>query len=415
MLINQLTVKSVLKKDPLFLFSLLYIALLPFFIGKIVASEHANIFGLYINYLHIRITLQLIIATVVIYLYSKNKPKRDIISQTLLVAFLVFVSSAQSYLLGSRFGASGLPYFAVTAFYQTTWLLQLLALIYSLKTLWSRKEESSLIMIGIGLSVFVQAAIVIAQFILKAPLLPNLLAGIGQPTVFTSLSQVGMYDLPRVYGTTPHPNILAAIMTFFAFLLLNTEARGMLKKIVLATIAVIVILTLSKSAILALTGIFIIYSLRKKLPKIGLPFAYFAGIALLFAIVLLLPIIASNYETLSFITTRAQIQSLYVALIKFNPYYLLFGTGFRMSIPALYEDLKSIGVSAIFNSRLLVEPPHNVLLLMCIEFGIPVTILSLAYFKNMLAGLTKNQPTWVYLSIIWMLLSFGGFDHFLLY
>jgi O-antigen ligase len=408
--------KTYLKKYLLQVVSLFFIASLPLFIGEIIANSHAYLLGKYINYLHIRITLTLILALVVCVAYIlQKKPQKDLIIFLSISALAPLVTSQPIYGLSREIGAPFFPLYIASIFHLTAFFTTAGAFFIATKTILTSEAflHKSFFKV-ISISLVFQLIFGIFQYFSNGPFAPSYLAWLGQPTEFTSKSIIGIFEYTRLYGTTPHPNILAGIIVFLNFLVLSLEVPK--KNKLLFGIASIVLLvgTLSKTGILAFIALIFVYLLRIQLEKITLPKLLYWAIPLLLTIAVGATALFPETSA-TFVDSRVMIQSLYLELLQKFPHFLLTGTGFTMSIQTLLFHAKDITQTVIWGNQILAEPPHNILLLMLVELGLPLTTVLVGGLWVIWKQNWQSLYKWQYIALVLIVLILGSFDHYLVY
>lgn len=408
--------KNYIKKYPLEGVSLLFISSLPLFIGEIIADSHAYLLGKYINYLHIRITLTLILAlgVCVVYLLKKKSQKELYVFLSILTLASI-VAIRPIYELSRGIGTSFSPLFIASFFHLAAFFTSTTAFFITTKTILAsdislHKTVLKVFSLSLGFQIFFG----ILQFFSNGPFEPSFFAWLGQPTVFTSKSIIGIFEYTRLYGTTPHPNILAGIIVFWNFIVLSLTAPKVNKLFFGLASLVLLLGTLSKTGLLAFIALFFAYLLRNRLEKITIPKLYYWVIPLLFSIAIAVTSLFPETSA-TFVDSRVTIQSLYLELLQKFPHFLLTGTGFTMSIPTLLFHAKDLTQTVIWGNQILAEPPHNILLLLLVELGLPLT-------TTLVGGLwyvwKKNWQllhTWQYVALVLIVLILGSFDHYLVY
>lgn len=407
--------KKLFLENRLFFFSLALLFLLPIYSGEIIANSHAFIFGKYINYLHIRISLHLLVSIIVLfqYFYENKNSRKFLLPLAFGIIALACIPLLSVQLLSSSF--TPLLYLSST-FHLLEFAIISSALLISLHQV-LHAPFGKVIFATITSSVLIQLMFGAGQFMIKGPLFGNLLTWTGQPATFTSNSFIGIFEYTRVYGTTPHPNILAGILVLFFFLVLSLQVPRNWKITLSTIIGVMIGVTLSKSGILAFIAVASIYLLKSwnKLPQLtAKTFVALLLFANLF-LVLFFHFVSQFGISATFIESRSVIHKLYLELLLQHPRLLLSGTGFTLSIPALLANASTLKTSTIWGNQILAEPPHNALVLLVIELGIPAVIGFLYIALRKLDLVLLNLPNWQRYSLLLMLIILGGVDHYLVY
>jgi O-antigen ligase len=204
----------------------------------------------------------------------------------------------------------------------------------------------------------------------------------------------------RAYGTFPHPNILGGffVMNVLLGIYLYPKLKDFYKKLsILLVILSVIFVTLTFSRISILLVLMILFvTLVYKLCK---------GKLLSFAPILLIErfanLISGNDTSW---TDRINLVRSSFSVIENN---LLLGTGSGNFTKGMAEN-----VPITSNGVLLVQPVHNVLLLMVAELGIFGTLLYVLLLgKILISNISKmNGFKWL---VICVLIVIGCFDHYL--
>lgn len=266
----------------------------------------------------------------------------------------------------------------------------------------NEKEKLSmrLVIYVISITVLIQVIIAFFQVYLGRDLGLQFL-GESQLTVgtigssFVSLSEATYL---RGYGTFPHPNILAGYLSFVVIILLGIRYKG---KLVWATIgisAIGLLLTFSRLGWLLLLLVAVFYMLFGNKSYKGVN-SFTLGIFGERISNLFLNIDTSFRD-------RILLNEHAIEVIQKN---WLTGLGIGRYVSAMKE------LPIYTNSGLLLlQPVHNIFLLLVAEMGIGGIIFAIGIiYKILFYNFTKHSK-FLYLSIIFFVLIFGMFDHFLL-
>lgn len=407
--------KTYLQKFPLEIASVLFVATLPLYIGEIISNSHAFLLGKYINYLHVRVTLGLILAITVTILYALKEREKKYLFLFLSIFVLAAITAVSPILDVSKgIGRSFFSLYAASLYHLFEFLIKSSALIISTATLLSSGKLHSFAFKAIAFSFGIQFIFGALQFVLGAPFAPTLFTWLGQPTIFSSKSIIGIFEYTRIYGTTPHPNILAGIVVFWNFLLLSLNISKKHSTLFGIVSACLLIGTLSKTGLLAVITLYAVYFVRNKLAALSSPKLAYWAIPLLLGLTIIATFLFPETST-TFIDSRVTIQSLYLELLQKFPHLLFTGTGFTMSIPTLLFHAKDLTQTVIWGNQILAEPPHNILFLLITELGIPLLLLLSIFYWYFWKKFTTLLKPWQLLSVILILLILGGFDHYLVY
>ncbi len=264
--------------------------------------------------------------------------------------------------------------FSVNPVSTLSWSLHLLLYISFLSS-FSLVINHKLLSIGLTLASLFQLVLSIAQVWLghsiQGPLyyLGERMVSVGQPGVAlaTFMNEVVL----RAYGTFGHPNVLAGWLVITSLITLKLSKNTLLKNGLLIITIFGVMLTQSRSALLALFGIiipfYVITKLRQRL-------IYFVAI-----LATLCGMLFTNSSTLSrsLDLSYSERLSLQFISIKTIVNYPVFGTGAQASITAQSNQEES---------RLLrhaaLQPDHNSATLFLSWFGIiGTTVIIVALYK----------------------------------
>ncbi len=402
--------------NTLFTISLAFVFLLPFFAGKIISDSQAYIFGQYINYLQIRITLHFLLALLTIFVAYKEKLSiiKDLRPLSIIFLIIIIVASIHGARIGQTTGQELL--YAITGLSNAfIWGVTFIGFIIALHTLLSDTQRHLAIAAAIAIIATFQTMLGALQSFFASPIFPSILSKLGQPLEFTSFSYIGTTIFSRAYGTTPHPNFLGAIFVLLFILLLGLQIDKYKKLAISIVLFIGTILTLSKISVFAIFITLLLYISRNVLAKVNIKIAFIAifSLATLVATIFITPNFSSSDE--SFLASRGIITTIYLKLLELRPELLLMGTGFKFSIPTFLANASQLETTIIYINRILAEPPHNVLLLLVVEFGIPLTILLLAALYFFVQKNFNFLPQWQKMALLSIITIFGAFDHLLIY
>lgn len=248
----------------------------------------------------------------------------------------------------------------------------------------------------LAISLFWQSVLIIGQFALQRSLGLWILGerSFDDATFGIAHAQILGSQLLRPYGTFPHPNVAAAFLVIFMILFLSFRPQSKQKplQIIVTVLSVVAIfLTFSQAALLVLAIIAIVLAqpLRIRL-VISLLLIVLLGI---FAKQILAGQIASIAERLTLAQAAFDITAK-------NP---LFGVGSNNFIP----QLSKLNLFSLAETRLL-QPVHNIFLLILAENG----LIGLLLFTALLATVAANITGKTKIALFAALLVFGSLDHF---
>jgi O-antigen ligase len=204
----------------------------------------------------------------------------------------------------------------------------------------------------------------------------------------------------RAYGTFPHPNVLGGylVMNVLLGIYLYFKSKGLYKILSICLIVlsgIFVTLTFSRISILLVLGI-VFVTLIWKLIK-GKVFS-FAPVLLIERFTNLLSGSDTSWHD------RVNLMRSSFNVMKNN---LVFGTGLGNFTKGM-ENYIPVTV----NNVLLIQPVHNVLLLMISEMGIVGTLLYLVLLGRILVENIYRMNVFKWLVVI-SLVVIGCFDHYL--
>lgn len=353
--------------------------------------------------------------------FLKNKIKPLIF---ILAAFLFFV--LLSILVSFN---PALSFYQALKF--TEFALVFLALIFYREDIF----EGNFVALAFVSSAFLQSLLGIAQFFIKKSAGLRFLgeSSLGLQIGGSSTFWAGTEKYLRAYGTTPHPNILAAFLflalVLLAYLFFKQTDKKNIKKIILYEITLAVLtfgflLTFSRTAlfwgilILFILGLWAIFKFKTFGAKIFLP--SFLVFIFLSVLIIWQPLFTRANVSASedAFTQRVLYIETASKMIKEKP---LLGSGvggFTLSMQKTLQDL--VGSKDI--QPWIYQPVHNIYLLAISEIGIFgfLAFLGLIFFvfwnsRAMPTGRQANLKDFSnpYLIILIGFLFFGLLDHYL--
>lgn len=264
---------------------------------------------------------------------------------------------------------------------------------------------------------FFESLIGVGQYILQESLG---LRFFGEPVISSAhlgVAKVGLFDknVLRIYGTFPHPNIFAGYLLVAVFLCLNFVRRNILFKVVLFTLLLALLLTFSRSALLAFVlGLFLIAVFYKG--KVSFkPFfiLFFLSGVLVWALdlwrVILERLVIADFSLFE--------RLLYyeISLEMFAEKWFGVGAG---NFTAVMQDFTNFKLPPW-----LYQPVHNIYFLLANEIGLQglfaFLVLLFFVFKNLFYSFKKrtlNLEKNFVITLAAIFLSFaviGVFDHYL--
>ncbi len=378
---------------------LLLVIFLPTQLGKHFWPDFSFVFGIRSDYLSptLYFTDIIIFAIILTYLISNGKKFLSFTNIFYLLPFAIGIFVAKN------------PHSFLYGFFKLTEFV-VLGIIVAKKI----KLNNKIIQL-FSLTVLFESILAIAQFINHGSL-GSLLYFLGERN-FTSLTpgvanaSVNGQLILRPYATFSHPNVLAGFLVAGMVILLmaisKTNKRShknyYLAVLVIGSIALF--LTLSRTALflwIVILGIETIIKIKKRI-KI------FVGLVLILLAVLFLIPFSPRYFFLR-LSQESFVQRYDLAenALKVFIDYPLFGVGLNNY---LYY------VPSFLNSKvLLIQPPHNIYLLVLVQSGILGFAVFTKFLLNTFKQITKisrlNKRFFYYL--FFSVLFLGFFDHYLI-
>lgn len=223
----------------------------------------------------------------------------------------------------------------------------------------------------------------------------------------------------RPYGTFPHPNVLGGYLLLSSILLLNFKdlINNYLIKIFLLVTTIGILISFSRVATLTWLVFLFTYFLisigkKYKNPKINTSFVKKKSIVYLIFLIFFLslfsnPIFIERLTLFSFsdesVTQRVALMKSSMDMIIKNP---VFGVGINNFLNNLSPE---------FNNPLLIQPVHNIFLLVFSQIGLLGFILFLfILIKSFIISLFLRENRFLKLSLLFSVCFIGLFDHYLL-
>lgn len=348
---------------------------------------------------------------------SLQRWEKIFLGGVLLVGVVMIVSSLHSAYVG-------------LALYQSGKIVQWLLVGWVLAILAYRKETPFLVVASaVVCSAAFQALVALYQFFTRHSLGLRLLGegalgiNIGGSATFWAGSEKYL----RAYGTTPHPNILAAFLFIaltllcFRFFYLKKEAvrSGMFwgLEIVLGILSVAFMATFSRTAIVGggfiLIAVALWYAWRNRVWGAKVFFVSFLFFILLSSLIFWQPltvraVIHANEDA---VTQRILYADVALRLIAQHPWLGVGEGAFTLAMqPVVQNMLGSFDVP-----NWLYQPVHDIYLLIWSEIGFMgfvsvAFLLGLTFWRNRRLFLVLANP---YAVILMGLLAFALLDHFL--
>lgn len=211
-------------------------------------------------------------------------------------------------------------------------------------------------------------------------------------------------DYLRSYSIFPHPNALAGYIGVSVFLLLNLGVSKIKYfPIFLILIFICFVLTFSLSSVVSLVVCLLLWVVREKKDFFAKMIAGVFFATVVFS--LLMPLVSKVLMTNNFmfsknVTERLSLSVSSGQLVSDN---FLIGSGLNTFIPGL----QNINV----NSPILLQPVHNIFLLVFSETGVVGLLIVTTLFYLVLRKTIVDKKTYLSMAIIFVLIS-GFFDHY---
>ncbi|OGE02545.1 hypothetical protein A3G16_03385 [Candidatus Curtissbacteria bacterium RIFCSPLOWO2_12_FULL_41_16] len=382
---------SMSKSDFLFLAVL---ATLPIQLNKFFWPSHSFVLGLPIDYRAITVYLSdlAIFAYLAIFVLEnwRSLPKIYKDAKTIIWILALF----NLYLFFTSFLISYQPF---PALWFTLKIFEFSLTSIAASVTFSKKNLHGVIRHVITFSVLWQSALVIWQFVFQRTLGLWILGErtFDSSTTAIAHAQILGHQLLRPYGTFPHPNVAAAFFVISAIILSSLKLSKRITRVQIFSLLVPVVatlLTFSKSAILAIVLAGLIMRGSAKNLLFGLVFLAIIAVGSLKSV--------SDFQ-LATIAERLMLSQASLDITKVNP---LFGVGSGNFI----LELSKLNLFSLAEIRLL-QPVHNVFLLILAENG----IIGLLLFVSFLLVIARQITTKPKVAIFIVILVFASLDHFL--
>lgn len=261
----------------------------------------------------------------------------------------------------------------------------------------------------IALAQFFKQASLGLRFLTESPLSPDL-AGVAKIVVDNQ-------KIIRAYGTTPHPNILAAVLLVaifgVCFLFLKQAKPGIVLRLVLILLIVALFFTFSRTAMavgLFFGALWLITEWRRGhyRPQIR-QFSLVVTVVLVCLVIFGWSFLVARYAPENINGGQAVDLRIFLnqVAVKFIGQHPLLGVGPGNFVAVMKETIKL--------DDWLYQPVHNIYLLAAAELGLPALLAFLVFLfltvKN--AGRSQEKPAVIDLLLLFLgFLVWGFFDHF---
>lgn len=377
------------------------VATLPIQLNKYFFTDSSFVLGIPIDYLAVSIYLSdfAIAAYLILFILDNYKKSRILFVQS--KNFLVPLVLLNIYFFANAVLISKSP--------QTSAYFSLKLLEFSLFTLFasfdfSDKKTISQIKIIAAATLLWQSSLVILQFLFQKSIGIWFLGERSIDSSTASIAQMSLFgsQFLRPYGTFSHPNVLGACLVFFlilttADLFKNNHNISNLKKFSYQKLTVV----------LSLIACLFIYSKTAFFILILIPFIYSKNIKNIFistVFIFLAVVFYINFVSYSHITSIAERLILFQAAYNITLINPLFGVGAGSFI----SELAKFNITSIAEVRLL-QPVHNIFLLVLVENGIIGLLLLINYLFAIQKKVINTQKFILFLAII----IYFSVDHFL--
>lgn len=372
---------------------LLSLALIPIQLNKFFFNSHSLVLGVPIDYLAPSVYLSDIVITlsIVSFFFTNKKNLKKILNENKSIVWAM-VLFAFFLLVSSVFFSSD----QITSLIFNLKILE--AMLFSIVCLYYFKIQKMKLATNLIFSttILLEGILAIAQFTLQRSFG---LYFLGERTFDVTTSQVATTNilglhLLRSYGTFPHPNVLAAFLV--VLLVISTQTRSLKKSKIEQAVLLItpfaLMTTFSKTG-LALFLLYIILFYLKSIPKI-LTISALAFLAVLYLV----------FFSQTYIDSLAERILLAQAALTVSIGSPFMGIGSANFI----RSLADLNIMSLGQVRLL-QPVHNVFLLILVENGI-IGLMLFASVIFIAINRAKNISS-LFLSLA--LLSYLTVDHFL--
>lgn len=213
-------------------------------------------------------------------------------------------------------------------------------------------------------------------------------------------------DFLRTYSIFPHPNALAGYLGVSVFLLLNLGiSRRKYFPVFLILIFTCFVLTFSLSSVIGLVVCLLLWMVREKKDFFAkvVSGVFFVTIVLS----LLIPLISKALLTNNYVFSKNVTERLSLAVSsgQLVSDHFLIGSGLNTFIP----NLQNINVNV--NSPILLQPVHNIFLLVLSELGVVGLLIVTTLFYFVLRKTIIDRKVYLSMIIIFVVIS-GFFDHY---
>jgi O-antigen ligase len=399
---------------PLFYLLILF---LPTQLGKHFWPNFSFVFGLRLDYLSPTIYLTDIFI-VLIFLFSlpKFKSFAETISKKMLLLSSLFLLSLMVGVVASKNSLAG--------FYGIVKILEYLFLILFIKSNFKNFNKSILFFCFLT-GIMFESLLAFLQYFNQGSI-GGILYLLGERTFTAQTPGIANASINgqlflRPYATFSHPNVLAAFLVvtmLYLFLLFKNHHRYLLAGVVVGTSALL--LTLSRVAIflwvvylVILFGIPLVKKYKNRLSKLKLLMGL-SGILMLTIFVYL--IFQNSFIAQRFLMTKVTDEA-------FSQRTVLMQQSLTMFTKA---PVFGVGVNNFFNNLnfpnsqltpLLIQPVHNIFLLVLSETGLIGFCLFIYLFYVMIRNLItakKIKEKKYLLMLIFTVVFLGSFDHYFL-
>jgi len=258
----------------------------------------------------------------------------------------------------------------------------------------------------------IEAIIGISQYVLQESLG---LRFFGEPVVNSSILGVAKVDFMnmkflRSYGTFPHPNIFAGYLVFAIFSMMQFfKSSPKISFFVVSIFLLALLLTFSRTGLVSLIVgcfVFLLFAL-KKLGKWKL----FKRVSIVIACALLTLFILKAFPLFLDRINSIDAQSLqYRVIYLVIGFAMFFQNPFGVGIGNFTDIMQNFSILKL--SPWEIQPVHNIFVLSLCELGIIGFVVFVSFVVYLfMYSFNKKNP--FFISICFMLLILGSFDHYL--
>ncbi len=355
---------------------------LPSQLGKHFFPSSSYVFGIRVDYLSP--TIYFFDLLVFIFFLNNFQSIINFLRQKniLIFLFILFLNSLFSL-------------FPLISFYKLIKIIEWLILFYLFKN--KGKRYLKIIDFGFFLSTIVQFCLVIAQLV-KQKSIGGFFWWLGERTFSISTPEIAKTsfdgkEILRPYGTFSHPNSLAGFFLLIYFYFFLKKSGGWVKNIALLLSSLLIVVSFSKIALFLWVTGNLIYYFKK---HFSCRLCFFSRVITFLTVFFIF--FSWQNDKRSFDNRIVLLKEWWSLFLKKT----FFGTGL-----GAYVKGKELLNQSLAPYYLVVQPIHNVWLLLLGELGIFFSFVLFVLFKKQIVSILKK--TWPFFLIISVS---GFFDHY---